>query len=318
MRILLFLTTWMTLALADYPQFCTQSCTVSFYGKQRRVYLHIPYSGAGMSGEILMPPVSGGPVSIKAFVPLPYTYTTQFTLTSTSSISATQVKTKPHFNSHFQTVEYPLADAAGNEVIATATMSVSTITISATDSAYFRNGLNILFKMEGPHELSAMELVAMPIAQWNLHGQWWTQQMYFYVFVAVNVALAALYGVFTRCKLWQWSLVFSIAAFSTVAGENLYHAIVAMRRGGSTGEHAYAIACVCLLANIVPALIAMLFMNYGKCRAVAWSVLAILFGTGFLFLAGAGWFVGCGLLIIGGLIRLTQRTLFCKNCVVIQ
>ena len=147
--------------------------------------------------------------------------------------------------------------------------------------------------------------------QWKTHAYWWTQQMYFYIFIAVNAALAVLYGVSTRCRPWQWTLVFSIAAFATVANENLYHAILASRRGGTGLDRFFTIGCVALLANVVPGLIAMLFMRHGKCRAVEWSAIAILFGAGFLFLVGAGWFVGSGLLILAGVVRLAQRAACC-------
>ena len=68
--------------------------------------------------------------------------------------------------------------------------------------------------------------------------------------------IAVLYGVFTRCRIWQWVLVFSIGTFTTVAADDLYHACLAGTRGGTAGEIAYSISCVCLLANMIPAVVA--------------------------------------------------------------
>tara|TARA_B110000046_G_C13004864_1_gene403905 strand:+ start:1560 stop:2363 length:804 start_codon:yes stop_codon:yes gene_type:complete len=267
-----------------------------------------------MRGTVTLSAPSGVPV--KAFMPRPYG-SHQFTVSSSSTpLSHVNVASEPHFNPYFQTVEYPLVDANGHATIGDIEIgTVTTLTVAANDTSIFPNGLNILFKFGQPFRVTALELLAMPISQWKTHAYSWTQQMYFYVFTGVNGFLAVFYGVVTRCRLWQWSLVFSIAAFATVANENLYHAIVAARRGGSTEQQAYTITCVCLLANIVPGLVAMLFMRYGKCRGAAWCILAMLVGAGFLFLAGSGWFVGCGLLIAGGTIRLLQQ--YC-NCVLVQ
>ena len=261
-------------------------------------------------------------------MPLPYNATTDFRITSSiGGLDIDAVSNAPDLNVYFQTAEYPLLTSGGGRDIGQLGPAISedsngssskiVVTVEALSTSTFPNGLNILFKINNPGQVSVLELIGMPIPQWKTHAYWWTQQMYFYIFVAVNAALAVLYGVFTRCRMWQWVLVFSIAAFATVANENFYHAILASRRGGSEQDQAFMIACVALLANIIPGVIAMLFMRYGKCRAVAWSVVAILFGAGFLFLAGSGWFVGCGLLIMAGVIRLAQRA-YCCNLVLRQ
>lgn len=313
MRTAFLLAVLTTTSVADYPDFCDRSCTVSVGAAgagEKRVYLHVPYHHAVMS-ETVTVLVGSGNVSVRAFVPLPYNYSGDFEVASSGSFDVQSVSPAPHLNVYYQTAEYPLLTSGNHESIG----SVGTgavIRVTALKPNAFPKGLNILFKVNHPGEVSALELLGMPILQWNAHAYWWTQQMYFYIFTAVNSAMAVLYGVFTRCRVWQWMLVFSIAAFATVADENLYHGILASRRGGGEQEQIYMLSCVCLLANIVPAAVAMLFMRYGKCRAVGWSVVAVLFGAGFLFLAGAGWFVGCGLLILGGLTRLAQRNNVCN------
>lgn len=318
MRTVSFFAVWVTTIVADYPEFCHRSCTVSVGASgagETRVYMHIPHSSAAMK-ETLTVVTASTDISLRAFMPLPYNATDVHITSSSSPLDIGEVSTVPDLNVYFQTAEYPLLTSGGSRQIGQLNTG-TVVTVEAVDASVFPTGLNILFKINHPGQVSVLELVGMPIPQWKTHAYWWTQQMYFYIFVAVNAALAVLYGVFTRCRIWQWVLVFSIAAFATVANENLYHAILASRRGGSAQDQAFMIACVALLANIIPGVIAMLFMRYGKCRAVAWSVVAILFGAGFLFLAGSGWFVGCGLLILAALIRLAQRA-YCCNLVLRQ
>jgi hypothetical protein len=319
MRTVSLFAIWVTMIVADYPEFCHRSCTVSVGAVgagETRVYMHIPHSNALMKETLTVSSTGSANVSLRAFMPLPYN-ATDFRITSASLDIDAYVSNTPDLNVYFQTAEYPLLTSGGGRDMGQLGPGTVVVIVEALSTSTFPNGLNILFKINNPGQVSVLELIGMPIPQWKTHAYWWTQQMYFYIFVAVNAALAVLYGVFTRCRMWQWVLVFSIAAFATVANENLYHAILASRRGGSEQDQALMIACVALLANIIPGVIAMLFMRYGKCRAVAWSVVAILFGAGFLFLAGSGWFVGCGLLILAGVIRLAQRA-YCCNLVLRQ
>lgn len=306
----------MTIAMADYPQFCdTEPCNVilrdgSRY--QQRLYVHIPY-GTTMKRTINVKNMASfpDPVPVSAYVPLKYDAST-FTISLLGG--AATVGATPNYYPYFQTVEYPIENVPG--LTKDTTVQPFTVEVNAGDVTKYPHGFNIMFKLDAPYVVTALEIVAMPIPQWKTHAYWWTQQMYYYIWIAVTAPLAVLYGVFARCRIWQWALVFSIASFTAVAAENFYHACLAGTRGGSLNVQAYCIVCIVLLANIIPALVAMLFMRYGKCHPIQWSILAILVGTGFLFLAGPGWFVGCGLLIVAAFVRILQRLAYCSLAVV--
>ena len=303
-----------TIVHADFPMFCQSSCAVTLPTTgERRVYLHIPDDGRKQfSGAVTVNRGAGEGTGapIKAFVPQEYD---ELLLNASGSVAfgTLTIGSTPLYNPYFQTVEYPLLTTSGGQVLGSLDTEGS-VTLSVSASGHYPNGVNILFKMGQPYQVTALELVAMPIGQWLTHAYWWTQRMYFYLFFAGNFVLAVLYCFRTRCRLWQWLLVFAIAAFSSVAGENTYHAIVAGTRGGSTSELSYTIACVCILANAIPATVAALFMRHGKWQNMWWSVFAILVGAGFVFLAGSGWYVGCALLMLAGCVRLTRQLPVCS------
>lgn len=157
------------------------------------------------------------------------------------------------------------------------------------------------------YQLTALQIVALPIAMFQTHGPYWVQQGYFWIFLIVCAVLATVYAALAKVRLWQAVLVYAICAFSTVFCEKLYHAIVATTRVGDAPNTAYAIVVIALCAEGLPALFCMLFMRYGKCRPVPWAILGLIVAVGFLFLAGSGWFVGVGLLAVASFMRLLGR-----------
>lgn len=315
---------------ADYPEFCEHAvCSLRIAADsvpQRRLYVHIPYNPSRMHAEVQVQSALGTAATrglpIEAYVPLQYTYgpagkgffvLNASTQANFAAFPTLAVNKSANLYPYFPVAEYPLLNATN-----THRPSPTIGYIPSDDQTYswsvdihpphaFEDGFNILFKIGTPPRVTALELIAMPMLQFKTHGYWWTKQQYFYIFAATNAAIAVAYATVARCRIWQWALVFACAAFVSTGETLLYHACIASIRGGDTGQQVYAIACIAILANLVPAAFSLFFMRFGKCQPVTWSVLSIGVGTGFLFLAGSGWFVGPGLLIVAGLARMLQR-----------
>lgn len=167
----------------------------------------------------------------------------------------------------------------------------------------------VLFVAGRESELTALEIVTLPIAMFNVHGHFFARQGYYWIFTIVGSVLATLYIAFGRLRVWQVALAYSMAAFAVVLCEKLYHAIVASLSAGTASEVTFMIACVSVLSEGIPLTVALLIMRFATCRPVAWAVVGLLTATGFLFLAGSGWFVGTALLAVASLLRLLTRVL---------
>ena len=175
----------------DHPIFCDTTCSVMLrnpYMHQQRVYLNVPYAST-MVGQVSFTSATaytGSNISIQASMPLNYTYG-QFTVTSVGAAvlgvigtEDTAVGAAADFNPYYQTAEFPLVNVRTNDsVLAAADPTPGAVTVLevTADPTAFPYGLNILFKLDDPYQLTALELVAMPIPQWKTHAYAWTQQM---------------------------------------------------------------------------------------------------------------------------------------------
>ena len=294
-----FIVLFSTLVAANMPKFCNSpTCDLLLDSyDQEQLYVHVP------QGQKVSLKVTNGiasDVAVASSTPLLYTAKQAVKLCASALKGYTGVTS---YREYLQVAEYHLLDT---QCKSATKATVTTYDFESGANAF--DGVNVLLKFGVMQKTDVMEIVGMPISQFNTHGFYWAQQQYYYVYVAVYAGLALLYIVLSRCRLWQMFLVFAMAAFAAVWSENLYQSVFASRRAGSQGEVAYTVLCVVTLANLIPFIFCMLFMRYGKCRPIPWSVFGLMIGTGFLFLAGAGWFVGPGCIILASLIRLTQRT----------
>ena len=206
---------------------------------------------------------------------------------------------------YFQTAELYFGSDPDYKVLAYDTHDIVFRNVHLTGHA------NVMFKVGNEYRVDVMEILTLPISMFQTHGYYWTQHGYFWIFTIVGAASASLYVLLGRLRLWQVVAVYSASAFSIVFFEKLYHAVLAAHHAGSGHEIAYAVVCIALLAEGIPFVFALLFLRQAVCRPIVWSILAIVIGTGFLFLAGSGWFVGTGLLLLAALTRLAQRVIRC-------
>lgn len=281
-----------------FPQFCnTPVCQVFLDTyNQKELYVHVPQNSetnVDVQSGLIDTPVS-------SFTPLKYSNADAVSICSSP---LTGYKTTS-YNEYLQVAEYGLQSTQ----CATIKTGAGKVALNIKSGPTALDGINVLLKFGTNRKTDVMEIIGMPISQFNTHGYYWAQQQYYYVYLAVCAGLALLYIILARCRLWQMLLVFAMAAFAIVWSENLYQSIFASRRAGSQQQVTYTVLCVVTLANLVPFIFCMLFMKYGKCRPIPWSVFGLMVGAGFLFLAGSGWFVGPGCIILASIVRLTQRT----------
>ena len=304
------------LVSGDRPMFCDPVCTTGVHGScdcdltlhdrfEQRMYVPV---GAGQTVRLTVRNSLLNDLRVEIATPIPYEH-------RRVNISGMQLRTSGNtydtvrkvYYPHFQTVEHYLAlDSihGGNFVSNGNTRFFLT-------NDYTSGHVNFLFKVGNEYRVDVMEILTMPMSMFQTHGYYWTQHGYFWIFTIVGAASATVYVLFGRFRLWQVVAIYAASAFSIVFFEKLYHAILAAHHAGTVEDVTFAVACNALLAEGIPFLFAILFIRQAVCRPLVWSIVAIALGAGFIFVAGAGWYVGTGLLISAALTRLTQRIVSC-------
>lgn len=170
------------------------------------------------------------------------------------------------------------------------------------------NKTKLMVTLGTRYEPSFMELVSMPRTQFYLHGSYWSQTSYWYVYAITTGVLYILYGIFARARPWQYLALASMAAFTTVFATQFHQSLLVFFRVQElTPEISRGVFLNALLANMFPVLLTLFFMYYGKLRPKSWGVLASVLGLASFFFVGAGWFVGPACLTLGGLLCLMDR-----------
>lgn len=170
------------------------------------------------------------------------------------------------------------------------------------------NASNLMITFGTRYEPSVMELLRMPMTQFYLHGSYWSDTSYWYVFAITTGVLALVYAVFSRARPWQYLLLMSMAAFTAVFATQLHQTVLVWLRVETlTPDIARGLFGNAFGANAFPVFFAMFFMHSGKLRPKPWGVLAIVVGLSSFLLVGAGWFVGAGCLTLSGLLCLMDR-----------
>lgn len=176
------------------------------------------------------------------------------------------------------------------------------------DTNQTHNASNLMISFGTRYEPSFMELLRMPMTQFYLHGSYWSDTSYWYVFAITTGVLALVYGIFSRARPWQYILLMSMAAFTAVFAAQLHQTLLVwLRIETLTPDIARGLFGNAFGANSFPVFFAMFFMHTGKQRPKPWGVLAIVIGLGSFLLVGAGWFVGAACLTLSGLLCLMDR-----------
>ena len=295
--------------LAKEPLFCSGSCQIPMdsHLDQRRAYVIVQPGGTSVSFQTVSP--ASTPVEVRLAFPLEYTAGDLVGVMPAATYTAA-------LNPYLQTAEF----TPGNESYVLTTSLASNVTssddgtfsVASDDTMHFQAALAatpVLIIVGKTTKVTALEIVSLPIAMFNTHGDFFTRQGYYWIFVIVGAVLSTLYVAFARVRAWQALLAYSMGAFAVVFFEKLYHAIVASLVAGSAAQIAYMIVCIVFLAEVIPFTVAAVVMKQARRRAVPWGIVGVLFAVGFLFLAGSGWFVGVGLLGVASILRILSRAL---------
>lgn len=295
---------------AKEPIFCkSSSCQIRLASQfdQRRAYV-IVQPGASTVVSFRLPSTST--LKLQILFPLKYTPADLDGVMDDATYTS-------RLNPYLQTAEFKPTNGSYNLTSASSSASLAadgSFFLSSDDNVHFSvpSGTAetpLLLVVGETATLTALEVVSLPIAMFNAHGEFFTRQGYYWIFIIVGAVISTLYVAFARVRVWQAALVFGMGAFAVVFFEKLYHAILASLLTGTAAEIAYMIVCVVFLAEAIPFVVAAIIMRQAKCRAVPWGIVGLLFAVGFLFLAGSGWFVGVGLLGIASLLRILSRAL---------
>lgn len=165
----------------------------------------------------------------------------------------------------------------------------STIELHATADARAR----VRF---GESRLTPTELLALPVALYQLHGAAWSDASCWWVFAGAAAACVLLQLSAQRQRPWQLLLLLSAAAFLVSAADKLYHAIASLRRVWRVDD--VAVVLLCALVDLLPALACFVVHAQGACRPAACAAIGLVTAAGALFVVGAGYFVGPALLAL--------------------
>ena len=159
------------------------------------------------------------------------------------------------------------------------------------------------------YTVTASELLRLPIVQFHLHGDFWNQQGFFWIFTIAAEAMAFVYILTARVQFWQLLVILGMGAFVAIAAENLYHTIEQTRSAKmSQSQLVFAYAGTAIGANLIPFVFCIAFLRYSRQKnPLVWSIVALLVAVGSVFLGAAGWYVGPGLLGLGAIVKVVQR-----------
>lgn len=284
MHILFVLCTLLCTVRCEYPVFCKGSCTFSVDSK-RHVFVQVEPS----SEAVLSSKYNGGS---EVFVP--------FWADDSIEVQGLQpVNATSYYNPYWQISGYQIGVVSDS----------STVRINNTGA----QPQVLLLKVGTKYKTTLLEVIGLPIVMFHLHGDYWTDQPYFWIFVILSQTLALGYAlVSTRTFVYELLLLLAIGCFVSVGAEKLYHSLISLQYAQeaglsvSDGTVAYAIAGISVGAELVPLSFSVLFMWYARYRPQIWCIAGLLLSAGFVFLAGAGWFGGPALIATACVLKMVQ------------
>lgn len=311
---------WMTLTVrADRAQFCNPdcihnscSCFININDPYtKRVYVPVK---AGHRTNLTI--TNNANVPLQMQVAIPHADTSSYALLTSSDIfeqtpsKTSKINTSIYYPL-FQTAEFYISKNGSSLLLD----NNGALRSGPTTLSFFHlqdaPHLNLLVKIGHKHRYTFMEILTLPMAQFNTHGYYWTECGYYWIFTIVGFASSTLFVLLSRLQLWQGVSVYAAGSFSIIFVEKLYHAILAARQVWKPDDFAFTVVVITFLAEVIPLVISLVFTHKAVCQPLSWSALGVMTGSGFLFLAGSGWFVGPGMLIAAALTRICRRTVRC-------
>ena len=267
-------------AMAINPSFnCGDGCTVKPQTKKKTYYMVT--DNASPTTVVL-----DGSTKYEVAFPLKYS---SFDLTIDGALVPYTDIFDGSFNPYTQTSHQKWYEATS--------VAPVTLVMTATSSTKIRWSVTVGTDEDWP----IVQIILLPLTLLHLHGYYWTNQYYIWIFGAVTYSLTTIYVVLRRVRPWQFFIVYAMATFVACACDKIYHIIITQTRTPNTLNCVYAILVITLCAEGLPFLYCVFFMYNGKCQPIRWSLLAMMIAAGFLFVFGSGCFFGIGFLFLGGL-----------------
>ena len=171
------------------------------------------------------------------------------------------------------------------------------------------------------YHATALELISLPITLYHLHGSYWTNHLYFWVYAIIAGVLAIVSIITFALRMWQSILMLSVAAFATVFCEKTYQiARVVFAAELSLwsdirnliNELVYTLFVHAVCIELLPLIFALVYISRAHYRPTPWSIVGIIVCVGCLFV-GSGWYVGPGLIGLSSLIIFFSRVVPLKK-----
>lgn len=152
---------------------------------------------------------------------------------------------------------------------------------------------------------SPREVLLAPYLMAKTHGSAWAQQYYYYIYIVFTLGIATMYITYYHPRMWKTCIAVSMAFFAATACDKIYHVVHA--GCVQTSERMYMACVVIFLADIVPLMYCVIMVSKGQLRPIVWGSMGMLGALGLVFVHGAGWFVGPGVLALGSISLILLR-----------
>ena len=202
-----------------------------------------------------------------------------------------QEKRKSNFDPYFQYVSYTYSGTFTNNI---------TITSNIENARFY-------ITTGKDNKLTVMELIKIPLTRFHIHGSFWNQRLYGWIFLIVTVVISLLYLSWLRATTMGFTLIIlAVSVFVATCADKIYHIIVATQTIKIESlQLAYSICVVAFCFELLPIVACYIYVTLWKAKPRFVLVILILFATGFMFL-GSGYYVGIGLLYISAILLLLR------------
>ena len=197
----------------------------------------------------------------------------------------------------------------------------------STQSAYSRiakmkvdqlNGPYVALRMESkgktirwrakcvPEIESIHKLLIFPILLAHVHGSYWSDLYYFYIYFIVSGLMVLSYIVYKKPKHWRACLLMSLVFFVSNACDKLYHLIMASQDFHSTRLIILSFCVSIMCVEGIPCAVVGIILQRGRNYPRKFKVALLFTCIGSVFAIGSGYYGGPALLLISLLLWILQ------------
>jgi len=198
------------------------------------------------------------------------------------------------YDSFMQIVKY--------NILNTTTSSINSVQISS-----FNRTLRWGVRTGTIPNITPKTMIMIPINMYYLHGSYWSNQFYDYVFFIVSFVIAILYlsSSFGYKRIISASAIYAIAAFSASFCAKIYHIILASFRINAS-ELIFSILINGVVFELLPIAICILQLQFFVKKSYIQGLLSVVTG-GALLLCGSSYYIGPSFIIIAGSLTILKE-----------